>query len=47
MGLSIMKYRSNLMGGEFAIEERPKGGTVISCTVRQENCGKELDVSNA
>ena len=47
MGLSIMRYRSNLIGGEFVIEERPKGGTVISCTVRQENCGKELDVSNA
>jgi signal transduction histidine kinase len=46
MGLSIMRYRSNLIGGEFVIEERPTGGTVVSCTVRQENCGKELNVTS-
>ena len=40
MGLSIMRYRSNLIGGELFIEEPPTGGTVISCVVRQQN-GKE------
>ena len=34
MGLSIMRYRSNLMGGELLIEERPTGGTVVCCTTR-------------
>jgi signal transduction histidine kinase len=36
MGLSIMRYRSNLIGGELLIEERTNGGTVVCCTTRQE-----------
>jgi signal transduction histidine kinase len=33
VGLSIMRYRANVLGGEFEIEGRPKGGTIVSCTV--------------
>jgi signal transduction histidine kinase len=33
LGMSIMQYRSNAVGGEFEIEERTSGGTVVSCTV--------------
>jgi signal transduction histidine kinase len=33
LGLSIMRYRSNAVGGEFEIEDRAHGGTVVSCTV--------------
>jgi hypothetical protein len=29
------------------IEERPTKGTVVSCTVRQESCGKEANVNRA
>src|SRR6266571_8638976 len=31
VGISIMRYRANMVGGEFEIEERPKGGTIVSC----------------
>ncbi len=33
MGLSIMKYRARLSGGELSIEEPPEGGTVVCCVV--------------
>ncbi len=33
MGLSIMKYRARLSGGELNIEEPLEGGTAVSCTV--------------
>jgi signal transduction histidine kinase len=36
VGISIMRYRANVVGGEFEIEERPNGGTVVSCTVPAE-----------
>ncbi|MEY2537494.1 MAG: two-component system, LuxR family, sensor kinase FixL [Verrucomicrobiota bacterium] len=45
MGLSIMRYRSNSMGGELLIEERPTGGTVISCIVREGHGQEELNVT--
>ena len=32
VGLSIMRYRAHVVGGEFEIEERPNGGTIVSCT---------------
>jgi signal transduction histidine kinase len=32
-GISIMRYRANLMHGEFAIEASNGGGTIVSCTV--------------
>ena len=34
MGLNIMQYRARLSGGELQVEPQPKGGTVVSCTVR-------------
>lgn len=33
VGISIMRYRANLLDGEFEIEDRPAGGTIVSCTV--------------
>jgi signal transduction histidine kinase len=33
LGISIMRYRANVVGGEFEIEARRKGGTIVSCTV--------------
>ena len=33
VGISIMRYRANLMNGEFAIEAGAGGGTIVSCTV--------------
>ena len=33
VGISIMRYRAHLMGGEFAIEPGRNGGTAVSCTV--------------
>ena len=33
VGISIMRYRANLMEGEFAIEPGAAGGTIVSCTV--------------
>lgn len=33
VGISIMRYRAHVMGGEFAIEPRRSGGTIVSCVV--------------
>lgn len=33
VGISIMRYRANLMDGEFAIDSSAGRGTVVSCTV--------------
>jgi signal transduction histidine kinase len=33
MGLSLMRYRARLVGGELRIEQSPSGGTVISCGI--------------
>jgi len=33
VGISIMRYRANLMEGELAIETDVGHGTVVSCTV--------------
>jgi signal transduction histidine kinase len=33
VGISIMHYRANIMGGEFAIEAGASGGTIVSCTI--------------
>ncbi len=34
MGLSIMKYRARLSGGELQVEAQPSGGTIVRCAVR-------------
>jgi signal transduction histidine kinase len=36
VGISIMRYRANLMDGEFAIESANSGGTIVSCTIPTE-----------
>lgn len=33
VGIGIMRYRANIVGGEFEIEDRPTGGTIVSCMV--------------
>jgi signal transduction histidine kinase len=33
VGISIMRYRANIMDGEFAIETGASGGTIVSCTI--------------
>jgi signal transduction histidine kinase len=33
MGMGLMRYRARLAGGELHVEERPGGGTVISCGI--------------
>jgi signal transduction histidine kinase len=33
VGISIMRYRANIMDGEFAIEAGSGGGTTVSCTI--------------
>jgi signal transduction histidine kinase len=33
VGISIMRYRATVVGGEFQIESGPKGGTIVSCMV--------------
>ena len=33
VGISIMRYRANIMDGEFAIESGANGGTIVSCTI--------------
>ena len=33
VGLNVMRYRAGSVGGELQIENRSKGGTVVSCTI--------------
>jgi PAS domain S-box-containing protein len=33
LGLHIMKYRANVLGGTLMIDARPKGGTKVTCEV--------------
>ena len=33
MGLAIMNYRTNSIGGTFEIARRPEGGTMVSCVL--------------
>jgi signal transduction histidine kinase len=35
MGLSIMQYRARMIGGQWSIEPRREGGTIVSCSFRQ------------
>jgi signal transduction histidine kinase len=34
MGLQTMRYRADLMGGQFVMMNNPSGGVTVSCTVR-------------
>ena len=33
LGLRIMRYRANIIGGAFEVERRPAGGTRVACSV--------------
>lgn len=35
MGLQIMRYRANSIGGNLSIEPHPDGGTVVTCNFRE------------
>ncbi len=37
VGISIMRYRANVLGGDLEIEDRSNGGTIVSCTVPAEH----------
>jgi nitrate/nitrite-specific signal transduction histidine kinase len=36
MGLNIMAYRAQMIGGTFQVERRTKGGTRVACTFKIE-----------
>ncbi|MCG3179228.1 MAG: hypothetical protein BIFFINMI_01561 [Phycisphaerae bacterium] len=36
MGLRIMQYRAEVIGGDFRIDASPHGGAVVTCTLREE-----------
>ncbi len=36
MGLKIMEYRANIIGGCFDIFNAPEGGTIVSCSIDNE-----------
>ena len=36
IGLSVMEYRAEFIGGELSIEERSNGGTTVSCVIQTE-----------
>ena len=43
MGLPIMQYRAEVMGGSLAVQRKPGGGTTVVCAVPQgaATLGKE------
>lgn len=42
MGLSIMRYRARLNGGDLEIGQREGGGTVVLCTARADHKANEV-----
>ena len=45
IGLSTMRYRANIIGGELEIENRRAGGTVVSCIVPRSAEAKSLNAA--
>ncbi len=41
MGLRIMRYRAEVVGGTLLVERRPEGGTRVACSVTELPAGKE------
>ena len=41
LGLRLMEHRCAMIGGNFAIELRPDGGTCIACSVLRTQVGSE------
>jgi signal transduction histidine kinase len=42
MGLRIMLYRARMMGGTLTIENGPKGGAILTCTIPAEGMPSSL-----
>ena len=42
MGLTIMRYRARLNGGELRIEQPKAGGTLVSCTAKTNRQESEI-----
>jgi PAS domain S-box-containing protein len=38
MGLEIMRFRANAIGGELEIQRGASGGTVVSCSISRRRC---------
>ena len=36
MGMHVMQYRANAIGGSLLIRQSPRGGTEVVCTVTRE-----------
>jgi len=36
MGLHMMQYRADALGGSFRVQRHPKGGTEVTCTVNRQ-----------
>jgi len=43
MGISIMQYRANVIGGELSIEDRTPRGTIVCCTTPRGAGGNDDD----
>jgi PAS domain S-box-containing protein len=43
MGLMIMRYRANMIGGKLEVQPRPGGGTSVCCTFPASCLEKEAD----
>jgi PAS domain S-box-containing protein len=43
MGLTIMSYRANAIGGRFDIAQRPEGGTMVTCAWPTPRASSEKD----
>ena len=41
MGLHLMRYRANALGGELKIERRKRGGMSITCIIPTKSSGKK------
>ena len=41
MGLQVMRYRANLIGGNLTVERHPQGGTLVTCAIPVEDLRKE------
>ena len=42
IGLSVIKFRTNMAGGRLEVRQSPAGGTIISCTFQQKAARETL-----
>jgi two-component system CheB/CheR fusion protein len=43
MGLRIMQYRAAMIGGSLTVQNAPKGGTTVACSMQGPTSGKDLN----